>query len=264
MTINLDVYCKNRPFIADLIKLYHVDAATPLEGYECYWLNLEHRGQRILIVLKKKKEIFCAGYDKDCIDESIERARGSGVEVPEELLQKFQRGTSGESDTICTLVSDKEGETGDDPLHAQSLRPSESVYTIKADRELYILATRFPRLESVDPWFNPAFGVARFSGGDPTYTVELEISVFDSKETLEQMSNLALYFAVEFDGIIYDPDNNRFGKLNPGNRHDQSCQFLAEVSADLKKKGFVFRQKSCPEQIRLRTRERQKSLKIAN
>ncbi|MDD5700372.1 MAG: hypothetical protein PHH00_04290 [Candidatus Nanoarchaeia archaeon] len=237
MTINVDVYCKKQPTVSDLIEPLNLEPAPPIEGYETYRWVPEKGGNRILIVLKKNPELLSNVYDRECIDEHIALAKFAGIDIPEGLKIKFERDNLGQTKGVCTVVvNDAKGNICE-PL---TLKPSCSVsdaYTILADRELCELATQFPYLEDVSPWFKLPFGLVKFTQGVPTYEVGLEATVTASRGTLEHLTSLAGYFARAFDGIVYDTDNNKFGIPNAERLHNQGMDLFLAAAKDAKAQG---------------------------
>ncbi len=238
MPINLDIYCTKQPTLHDLVEPLKLKPAVPLRNYEKYvWTPLEG-STSILIALKKDPFIVSDAYDRECIDESIATARFAGLEIPQGLVQKLRRDNIINPGMLCTFIA-QQNETG-----ISIARPScleDDAYTLRADKELYELATEFPLLEGVDPWFKKAFGVAKFTKGEPTYEVSLETKVFAPEETLKHMAELAGYFAIAFNGIIYDPDNEEFGKPKSNKLHEEGMRVFMAFIKDANKKGLDFK-----------------------
>jgi hypothetical protein len=238
MTINIDVYCKRQPIVTDLATRLNWEPATPLEGYETYRWVPEVGGNRILIALKKRPEILSGTYDRGCIDENVELARFAGVDVPEELINKFQRDNLRSTQGICTAVVETAGSSIREPLTARPSCPKDEAYTIRADEELYRFATQFPLLEGVDPWFKLPFGLVKFTRGAPTYEVGLETTVSVSEGTLRYMTRLAGHFAKKFDGIVYDVDNDKFGIPDAEKLHKEGMEAFMVFAKQVKAQGF--------------------------
>ncbi|MBI2574418.1 hypothetical protein HYV82_00870 [Candidatus Woesearchaeota archaeon] len=240
MTINIDIYCKRQPTVSDLVAPLKLEPAIPIEGYETYrWVpNVPNAGgNRILIALKQIPEIVSDAYDKKSIDERIALARFAGIEVPEGLVQKFMRDNLGSSGQLRTIAVEHTGSSVREPLTARPSCPENEGYTIRADRELYEFAAQFPHLEDVAPWFKLPFQIAKFTRGEPTYYVGLETTVSVSRVTIGQMSDLAVYYAKAFDGIVYDEDNNKFGTPNPDELHRQGMDLFIAVANAAKAQG---------------------------
>lgn len=237
MTINIDIYCKREPTVSDLVRSLNLEPASPLEGYKTYRWTSQAGGNRILIALKEDSEIVCAAYDKECIDENIAKARFAGIEIPEELVQKFTRDNRTNPGHLCTFAVEQGGSSIREPHIVKPSCSESEAYTIRADEELHEFVSKFPHLEDVDPWFKLPFGLVKFTQGVPTYEVGLEATVTASAETLRHMTGLAVYFAKSFDGVIYDTDNNKFGKPDSDELHKQGMGLFLAVAKDARSQG---------------------------
>lgn len=271
MTINIDIYCKRKPSIDDLVRNLHFELANPVKNYDSYLWIPKGTTNRILVCLKQYSETVTKVYDKEIIDESINLARFAGIEVPEELLKKFIRdrktvqkiniitgnsiGLEELSKSLQSIESYKHQnnleyiskttlkEQSDLNNETQKIKqPStdeeiEEMYAIAADNELYEFAIKYPLLEGLDPSFRLPFGLAKFTKGEPTWEIGLEATVTASKDSLKYMTQLAEYLSKEFEGIIFDEDNERFGIPDYEKLHSQGMDLFLTVAKDLNSQG---------------------------
>jgi len=218
MPLYINVHCKKQPVASDLAKQLNWEPVRLFKGRYTYRWIPKACDSRIFVTLDKEPIIQSDGYDgedKESIDHYIALARSAGVEVPEELIVKFKRDN----------------------------RPSRDEYTIRADRELYDFASRFPHLEDVHPWFKFPFGLVKFTQGVPTYEINLEATFTASERTLKHLTGLAGYFATAFDGIVYDSENDEFGIPDAGKLSKQGMELFALGTQDWRALGWKVRPK---------------------
>jgi hypothetical protein len=239
MTINIDVYCKKRPKVTSLIDRLGWQATDYLEGYEAYRWVPTAGGNGIFIILKKVPEIYSGSFDREIIDQNIRLARFAGIDVPEDLTDKFRRDNLSYNSGVCTLAVEGKESSARKPLTAEPSCTDDDAYTIRADHGLYQLATRFPHLENVDPWFRLPFGLAKFARGRPLYNVGFETTVTVTEDTLRNMTRLAGYFAKKWDGIVYDTDHDRFGIPDAEVLHNEGMELFTALASQGKKDGFI-------------------------
>jgi hypothetical protein len=225
MTINLDIYCKNQPTVDDLVKPLNLEPANPLEEYKTYRWTPKGVSTGIFICFK------------ECIDDNIALVRIAGVEVPKELVQKFIRDNRRNPGQLCTLAVEPTGSSIREPLTPRPSCSERDAYLIRADSELYQFASRFPHLEDVDSWFKFPFGLVKFTRGLPTWEVSLEATVTASKNTLKSLTQLAEYFAISFDGIVYDSDNDKFGTPDSNLLYSKGMELFLAVTKDANAQG---------------------------
>jgi hypothetical protein len=235
----IDVFCKQEPVYDDLIDPLGWKRIDPLKGYECFRWMPDGGRHGILIAIKKRPEVYSEVYDPKTIDDMVETAKSKGVEVPDELLLKFRRDNLRDDREARTYVVEKEGSGLHDPSTARRVQSNRN-YTIRADPELYQLVTEYPHLEDIDPWLKQVFGLARLTQGAPTYEIGLESKEIAPKNILVSMVGLAAYFAKVFDGVIYDDNNNRFGKPDPDELHRQGMELFLAIAEDARTKGREF------------------------
>ena len=73
------------------------------------------------------------------------------------------------------------------------------------------LLERNPELEGMLPENQPLWGILRFAQGRPTYGVCLETKMNAPEKVFNAALNLTKFFAVWYDGIIWDPQERQFG-----------------------------------------------------
>ena len=234
MTINIDIYCLLKPTVSDLTPLHLKEGKQSEDVLQYAWVP-EPDGNRILITINKKLKIASTTFDKICIDEHIAVWKSAGIDIPEEFLQKISRDDNYSSGKLHVFKVEGKGTGLDNPTTGKPTQ--DETYTIRADRELYKLATQYPLLAGVDPQFKFPFGLCLFTQGKPTYEVNLEAKVTASQKTIEQLANLASYFSKAFKGTIYDPDNDKFGIPDAAALYQNGMQLFFDVAKDANKQG---------------------------
>jgi hypothetical protein len=237
MTINIDVYCKFQPIVSDLVEPLKLESRNISEDYQDHVWTPEDGGNGILISLRNRPRLASAVCDQKSIDEHIALARFAGIDIPEEVIQKFIRDSQEKPRGIHYLVAPAAEGSIQNPLIANASSLTEDIYTIVADSELYDFATKYPHLADVDQDFRLPFGLVKFTQGVPTYEVGLEVKNTATKDTLQKMIDLAGYFAKAFDGIIFNTDYNRFETPDAEKIHENSMGLFLDVAKDVNAHG---------------------------
>ncbi len=168
---------------------------------------------------------------------SIENAQSEQLFIPKTLQEKLTRDNR-YAQQINTIIVPAQHSNAPQQLIGPAAEFTDDNYTIRADEELYTLVTKYPYLEDIDSWLKQGFGIAKFSKGKPTYEIGLECTVSASHDTIQSMTQLAQYFANACNGIIYDADNNTFGRPNSHNLHQEGMSLFFAAAKDANKKGF--------------------------
>lgn len=107
-----------------------------------------------------------------------------------------------------------------------------------ADEELYNILQNSPQFEEAlqrhQTILNhqPVYGIVKFTQGKiPTYHVDLHVVIHASREVFKDMIYVAQFTAAKYDGIIYDPQEGKFGLPNSQELHKLGHTLLERVTS---------------------------------
>jgi hypothetical protein len=237
MTIDISVHCRRKPTAEELIRYHHITELEEDNGVRRFRCSPPAcDGGYIIRVPTGEPKILTYTIDREFIDENFGKATLSGIVIPEGLMEKLIRDYRIDGEKPHTLIMGPGPGTMENPLVARE-DDATQFYTFRADRELHEFTTQCPQLEDLDPWIKEICGVARLLKGEPTYRVELCTFQGASQRVLEHMMRLTNYFAVAFDGAIYEDQTNRFGVPDATQLHSMGMDLIRATTEEAKKKG---------------------------
>ncbi len=209
MTLNIDIYCREKPDLRGLAKeLDWRSEISSLSWTKSYRWRPTSDVVRISFDTRSPLH-YSSFYEKDDITDIFVQARKDGIDIPTELTDKVK------DDSWC----------------------------VKADEKLYSLLLKYPHLEGGLPLFKNEWVIVRFSEGQPLYFVDLESTVFVSKKTISVMSALSARIAENYHGLIYEDQIDKFGVPDAGQLRELMVGAAWSLGSSVREMGFEFKPK---------------------
>lgn len=103
---------------------------------------------------------------------------------------------------------------------------------------MFRLLQNHPGLEKEWDEVDPLWGILKFTRGEPTYRVILECNLFAPQKILEAMSSLAQILVTSHDGILWNPQTERFENLNAEEVYKAGRTIYNDISSLMGEVGF--------------------------